>query len=292
MPAGAQYAVSCYSHVIEQLGSSVDNAWHEIFLYVVQATYEETLINTANQKSGLNEAILGNINAAANPEDNAARIATLLREGANLIRNEEAAEEKAAQFEGQTIDDILSSRTSKRNMATKAGSTFSVASFRAGSDDVDAGDGAGNTNPGDDAAFWQDLLPEAVKAHQAAEASKFLVAGPRRRRKVNYRDPGHVRSTHDCLRNFAVSIAGRAEAVSVLPRIGHASLLYQLLHAAAAPAHHACPAPALCLTSSQSPSTSLDEFAGLGARQRRRCERRCRACRRAHPRARARRALC
>ena len=149
---------------------------------MVQGTYEETLINTANRKSGLNEAILGNINEAGNPEDNAARIARLLREGANSIVDEAAAAEKAAQFEGQKIDDILAQRTSKRNMANKAGSTFSVASFR-------AGDGDGAATVGNDATFWQDLLPDAVKAHQQAEANKFVVEGKRQRRTINYREP-------------------------------------------------------------------------------------------------------
>lgn len=148
----------------------------------LQGTYEETLINTANQKSGLNEAILGNINDGGNPEDNAKRIARLLREGANSIIDEAAAAEKAAQFEGQEIEDILAKRTSKRNVASKAGSTFSVASFRAEGE-----------RPKNDASFWQDLLPEAVKAHQVAEANKHLVHGPRVRKRVNYSEPASVR---------------------------------------------------------------------------------------------------
>ena len=154
----------------------------------MQGTYEETLINTANQKSGLNEAILGNINACGNPEDNAARIARLLREGANSIVDESAASEAAAKFEGQEVDDILAQRTSKRNIANKAGSTFSVASFRAHDTH---GQGA-NTSGGDDASFWRDLLPDAVKAHQEAEANKNLVHGPRVKQRVNYREPERV----------------------------------------------------------------------------------------------------
>lgn len=174
----------------------------------MQGTYEETLINTANQKSGLNEAILGNINAGGNPEDNAKRIARLLREGANSIADESVAAEKAEQFAGQDIEDILSKRTSKRNVANKAGNTFSVASFRA--------EGQPQT---DDASFWQDLLPEAVKAHQAAEKSKNLMSGPRVRKRINYREPGAAPAVDDVRSSFAALAEVVPAAHFPLPRL-------------------------------------------------------------------------
>ena len=53
----------------------------------LQNTYEESLINVANKKGGLNEAILGNL-ASSNSEDpheNAAMISRLLKEGAHSL---------------------------------------------------------------------------------------------------------------------------------------------------------------------------------------------------------------
>jgi Domain of Unknown Function (DUF1087) len=151
-----------------------------IYRLITRSTYEETLISTANHKSGLNEAILGNINLGSNPEDNAKRIASLLRDGANLLMaDEQESVTRAAQFEQQDIGEILAQRTSKRTLASKAGSTFSTASFQAHQ--------AGGQQV-DDARFWSELLPEAVKAHQEAERNKNLVHGKRRRKNVNYRD--------------------------------------------------------------------------------------------------------
>lgn len=144
---------------------------------------------SANQKSGLNEAILGNADGIS-PEDNAKRISRLLQEGAHSITTDDAtADANASAFEGQDINSILAQRTSKRCIAAKAGSSFSVASFRAG---------GGAPADGDAANFWQDLLPEAVKAHQKAEREKNLIRGPRVRRRVNYREP---RNARDIVRN-------------------------------------------------------------------------------------------
>jgi hypothetical protein len=164
-----------------------------IYRLVTQHTYEETLVNTANQKSGLNEAILGNINVEGNPEDNAAYIARLLREGAHSLVDESAAERAAEEFKAQDIGDILAQRTSKRTVAAggKRGGTFSIASFRAGQQQC----------PVDDVGFWQGLLPDAVKAHREKEARKNLMEGKRRRRKINY----HERRENDDVRPLVVS---------------------------------------------------------------------------------------
>lgn len=110
-----------------------------IYRLVTKNTYEEQLLETANRKYGLNEAILGNINSAVgNPEDNAKRIAQLLKDGAfSIIADDKdesggdgAGTSKGDAFAREDIDAILASRTSKRSMANKAGNTFSVASFK------------------------------------------------------------------------------------------------------------------------------------------------------------------
>eukprot|EP00892_Ulva_mutabilis_P002486 jgi/Ulvmu1/12238/UM086_0029.1 len=154
-----------------------------IYRLVTQKTYEEQLVNVANQKSGLNEAILGNLGPGDDPEKNAARIARLLREGAHSLLDERAADAAAEAFQEQDIGDILAQRTSRRVIQSggKSGGTFSVASFRADGAAAGTTDAAGN-----DASFWRDLLPEAVKAHRDAEARKHVVDGKRSRRKVNY----------------------------------------------------------------------------------------------------------
>ena len=101
-----------------------------IYRLVTKGTYEEQLLNSANRKYGLNEAILGNINTASNPEDNAKRIAELLKNGAySIMGDADAAEKEADEFEKADINDILSRRTTKRNIANKAGNSFSVATF-------------------------------------------------------------------------------------------------------------------------------------------------------------------
>ena len=75
-----------------------------IYRLVTKGTYEEQLLSTANQKYGLNEAILGNINAVGNPEDNAKRIAELLRNGAySLLNDGGAAAAQTEEFEREDI---------------------------------------------------------------------------------------------------------------------------------------------------------------------------------------------
>jgi hypothetical protein len=53
----------------------------------LQNTYEESLINVANRKGGLNEAILGNLasGSSEDPQENAAVISRLLKEGAHSL---------------------------------------------------------------------------------------------------------------------------------------------------------------------------------------------------------------
>lgn len=154
-----------------------------IYRLITRSTYEQTLIETANHKSGLNEAILGSTHLDGNPEDNAKRIAALLRDGANVLQaGEGESAECAAQFQQQDIGEILAQRTSKRTIASKAGGTFSTAVFQARSED------GGGGRKVEDANFWSDLLPEAVKAHQEAERNKHLVEGKRKRKAVSYFD--------------------------------------------------------------------------------------------------------
>jgi Domain of Unknown Function (DUF1087) len=196
-----------------------------IYRLITRSTYEETLINTANHKSGLNEAILGNINLEGNPEENAKRIASLLRDGANLLKVDETeSAARAAQFQQQDIGDILAQRTSKRTLASKAGSTFSTASFQAHQS---------GGQPVDDARFWSELLPEAVKAHQETERNKNLVQGKRRRKHVNYRDGYQpVRPPHNMLPTPANGASGR-HAV-------HATFAWLALHGGNDPTRSIC----------------------------------------------------
>lgn len=77
----------------------------------MQNTYEETLINAANQKSGLNEAVLGNIGGSGDPEKNAARIARLLREGAHSLVDERAANAASDAFQQQVLLAFARSKT-------------------------------------------------------------------------------------------------------------------------------------------------------------------------------------
>ena len=53
----------------------------------LQSTYEESLVNVANKKGGLNEAILGNLasSTSEDPHENAAMISRLLKEGAHSL---------------------------------------------------------------------------------------------------------------------------------------------------------------------------------------------------------------
>jgi chromodomain-helicase-DNA-binding protein 7 len=70
------------------------------------------------------------------------------------------AEEEAA-FASEDIDQILTARTEKRQIGSRAGNTFSVATFAAAEEER-----------GNDQDYWAALLPDAVASHE--EAAKVV----------------------------------------------------------------------------------------------------------------------
>ena len=151
------------------------------------------MFEAASKKYGLDEAILGAAppGSADDPEATAGRIADLLKHGAVRLDGgggEEAAAAAGDAFAGEGIDSILAGRTEKRQLGSRAGNSFSVATF--------AAEAAGGSPPGaankkgkrrgaadtdDDRAFWAALLPDAVAAREAALLAGAAALGPRRR---------------------------------------------------------------------------------------------------------------
>lgn len=78
-----------------------------------------------------------------------------------MLREAPEAEAKAERFANEDIDQILSSRTEKRQIGSRAGNTFSVASFN-----VD--EAAAHTKDKNGRDFWAEILPEAVQVRPAA----------------------------------------------------------------------------------------------------------------------------
>jgi hypothetical protein len=72
---------------------------------------------------------------------------------------------------------ILAGRSEKRQLGSRKGNTFSIAHFAAAGAEPEpaeaAGEAAGEAEgaPLDAKAFWADVLPEAVQAHEAALAA-------------------------------------------------------------------------------------------------------------------------
>lgn len=95
------------------------------------------IFNTSKQTSesdlvfvitGLDEAILGSMNVK-DPEQNSAKIASLLQNGAHAIAPDESNVKASEEFANENIDDILAQRTEKRQIGSRAGNTFSTAQF-------------------------------------------------------------------------------------------------------------------------------------------------------------------
>ena len=105
----------------------------------------------------------------------------------------DASGEEADAFAAEDIDEILSRRAEHREVGPRAGNSFSVATFGAdaGDDDVD------------DETFWERAFGgEAIQAakEKAAEQiidKRFAVEGPRKRRKVNYRESNTLLAARD-----------------------------------------------------------------------------------------------
>ena len=79
--------------------------------------------------SGLDEAILGNM-GGSDPEKDGKRITDLLKHGAHaIIGQDEAKARDEESFAKEDIDAILAGRTEKRQIGSRAGNTFSTATF-------------------------------------------------------------------------------------------------------------------------------------------------------------------
>jgi hypothetical protein len=67
---------------------------------------------------------------------------------------------------------ILAGRSEKRQLGSRKGNTFSIAHFAAAGgaepEQAEAAEAEADAAPRDAKAFWADLLPEAVQAHEAA----------------------------------------------------------------------------------------------------------------------------
>ncbi|GFR52261.1 hypothetical protein Agub_g14795 [Astrephomene gubernaculifera] len=162
-----------------------------VYRLISRDTYEMALFKSASKKYGLDEAILG-FSAGSDPEADAARISDLLRHGAHgLLGDMEAGARQGEAFAGEDINQILEGRTEKRQIGSRAGNTFSVATFA-----LDDANNADNGDPRvgprgrrageDDKEYWRSLLPEAVAAHEAQLAAGPQFLGRRKRAKVNY----------------------------------------------------------------------------------------------------------
>lgn len=79
--------------------------------------------------TGLDEAILGNMQSSGDPEQDHKRIADLLKNGAHTLHQDNEANQEDAKFEQESIDAILNGRTEKRQLGSRKGNTFSTANF-------------------------------------------------------------------------------------------------------------------------------------------------------------------
>ena len=174
----------------------------KVYRFVTKDTYEQSLFETASRKYGLDEAILGG-GGEDDEDDGARRSKKTAKEQAQRINEllkfgvhgalRDASGEEADAFAAEDIDEILSRRAEHREVGPRAGNSFSVATFGAdaGDDDVD------------DETFWERAFGgEAIQAakEKAAEQiidKRFAVEGPRKRRKVNYRESNTLLAARD-----------------------------------------------------------------------------------------------
>ena len=176
----------------------------KVYRFITKDTYEQSLFETASRKYGLDEAVLGGGGAAdgdggdapqskKSAKEQAQRINALLKFGVHGALKDGSGEEANA-FAAEDIDEILSRRAEHREVGPRAGNSFSVATF--GADD--AVDGK------DDESFWADAFGAATvqaakdKASAPAVDKRFAVEGPRKRRKVNYKESvALIQGNHD-----------------------------------------------------------------------------------------------
>lgn len=153
-----------------------------IYRLVSKNTYEENLFNASSRKYGLDEAILGGMALQSagqdSPEYDGKRISELLKHGAHCLKMDEKAEEETNAFQTENIDEILSSRTEKRQIGGRAGNTFSVASFEGGKP----------AKAEDDQDFWKTLLPEAYNSFEDMKKQESMpqILPPRKKRAICY----------------------------------------------------------------------------------------------------------
>jgi len=173
----------------------------KVYRFVTKDTYEQSLFETASRKYGLDEAILGG--GGEDDEDDGRRSKKTAKEQAQRINEllkfgvhgalRDASGEEADAFAAEDIDEILSRRAEHREVGPRAGNSFSVATFGA-----DVGD-----DGVDDETFWERAFGgEAIQAakEKAAEQiidKRFAVEGPRKRRKVNYRESNALVAARD-----------------------------------------------------------------------------------------------
>ncbi|CAK0786707.1 hypothetical protein CVIRNUC_009921 [Coccomyxa viridis] len=162
-----------------------------VYRLITDATYEQDVFACSTRKQGLDNAILGFLNADERKVD-AKRIAQLLAHGAHALRApEDEANKEGEAFAQEDIDDILRNRTEKRQLGFSKGNTFSTATFTIEEEPQ-------VTNAADARNYWSAILPDVVAAHdaQAAEAAKPVDLGKRQRKKISYNEANLARDRH------------------------------------------------------------------------------------------------
>jgi len=157
-----------------------------VFRLVTRGTCEEAILQTASRKHGLDEALLGGSAAAISGETeqlaDVARIEGLLQHGVMAFSEQAAAE--GVRFCAEGIDDILRNRVERRQMGSRKGNTFSIATFVAEEmppDKLDPRTEAGlsvaqpeRADGQSSYAFWTRALPGAgLPAQPSAAALKL-----------------------------------------------------------------------------------------------------------------------
>ena len=165
----------------------------KVYRFITKDTYEQSLFETASRKYGLDEAILGGggddeygggegRQSKKTAKEQAQRINELLKFGVHGALKDGSGEEANA-FAAEDIDEILARRAEHREVGPRVGNSFSVATFGA-----EAGDDV------DDETFWAEAFGSTAiqaakdKAAEQVVDKRFAVEGPRKRRKVNYKE--------------------------------------------------------------------------------------------------------
>ena len=164
-----------------------------IYRLLTTNTYESRLFEVSSKKQGLDDAILGDGAVGADGSESADALDKMLREGAYAVLTAgEEADKEAATFANESVEEMLSKRTSRRvldNDPKKAkGNTFSVATFAMPEDKL------GKSSRG----FWDEMLPEAVATADEQRAAEMrgdhlITFGKRERKQVQRIEMSPVR---------------------------------------------------------------------------------------------------